>query len=90
MAASSVVETIFNAIVEMEEIPTSFKHSIIIHVFKGKGSDPLQKENYRGIALTSAIAKLLEFIILTHTQPLLEERVPSYHNADCLQKTQLL
>ena len=72
------LKQVLNAIVEMEEIPQSFKHSIIIPVFKGKGRDPLKKVNYRGIALTPVIAKLLEFITLAHLQSILEELgVPS-------------
>ena len=46
---------------------------LTIPVFKGKGRDPLQKGNYRGISLTSVIARLPEFITLGHIQPLLEE-----------------
>ena len=36
------LKQVLNAIVEMEEIPQSFKHSIVIPVFKGKGRDPLK------------------------------------------------
>ena len=72
------LKQVLNAIVEMEEIPQSFKHSIVIPVFKGKGRDSLKKDNYRGIALTPVIAKLLEFITLACLQPILEElEVPS-------------
>ena len=46
------------------------KEGITIPVHKGKGKDPLQMENYRGITLSSVIAKLLELIILQRLSPL--------------------
>ena len=54
---------IFNKIVELESIPASFKAGTITPIYKGKGKDPLSPSSYRGITLTSAIAKCLCFSI---------------------------
>ena len=51
---------IFNCICQLEHIPQCFKDGIIIPVFKGKGKDPLLTKNYRGITLTSVLAKSLK------------------------------
>ena len=42
--------------------------------FKGKGRDPLNPNNYRGITLTSVIAKCLETAILSRLSPILQEK----------------
>ena len=48
---------VFNTILALEAIPSSFKDGIIIPVYKGKGKDPLSQQSYRGITLTSVLAK---------------------------------
>ena len=49
-------QSIFNKISTLEDIPPC----LTIPVFKGKGRDPLNPNNYRGITLTSVISKCLE------------------------------
>ena len=44
---------IVNEILEMEEIPSSFKLGSICPVYKGGGKDPLLANNYRGITMNS-------------------------------------
>ena len=63
----------FNSIITLESIPPSLNHSLICPIFKGKGRDPTNPGNYRGISLTSVIAKCLEKIILWRLLPALEE-----------------
>ena len=41
---------------------------------KGKGKDPLQMKNYRGITFSSVIAKLFELILLQCLSPVLDLR----------------
>lgn len=41
-----------------------FKKGIIIPVFKGKGRDPLEMKNYRGITLISLFAKVFEIVLV--------------------------
>ena len=49
------------------------QHRIIIPAFKGKGRDPLLKKSYRGIILTSVLAKAFEIILLQQINPVLED-----------------
>ena len=63
---------IFNCICQLEHIPQCFKDGIIIPVFKGKGKDPLLTKNYRGITLTSVLAKVFEIILSQRITPMLE------------------
>ena len=65
---------IFNSIISLEEIPHCFKEGIIIPVYKGKGKDPLHPMSYRGITLSSIIAKTFEVVILKRMSPILDER----------------
>ena len=68
---------IFNCIVELEVIPDMFKYGSITPVYKGGGKDPLDKISYRGITVTSVLAKLLEYLILERLNVvLLESGVP--------------
>ena len=64
---------IFNSITDLEAIPASFKAGIVIPVYKGKGKDPLSPKSYRGITLTSVMAKVLEFLLLDRILPVLNE-----------------
>lgn len=50
---------IFNRSLETGKFPRSFKDTICVPLYKGKG-DPSSPSNYRPIALTSFLAKLLE------------------------------
>ena len=43
------LQRIFNGIILLEDIPPSLKVGVTIPVFKGKGRDPLNPNNYRGI-----------------------------------------
>ena len=58
------LKRIFNTIIHLEQIPSSFKLGMIVPVHKGKGRDPLICNSYRGITLTSLLSKCLEVIIL--------------------------
>ena len=61
----SWLRNILNAIVEVEAIPPALKSGSIILIYKGNnGKDPLNADSYRGITITSVIAKVLEFLIL--------------------------
>ena len=68
---------IFNAILSLEDIPPSFKEGIILPIYKGKGKDPLLRSTYRGITLTSVLAKTFEFVLLDRTLPVISDsRMP--------------
>ena len=64
---------VYNRICQLKQIPKCFKHGVIIPAFKGKGRDPLIKKNYRGITLTSVIAKVFEIILTERISPILED-----------------
>ena len=65
---------IFNAIANLEAIPLHFKEGILIPIYKGKGKDPLVQTSYRGITLTSVIAKSFEILLLDRMLPILKDR----------------
>ena len=67
------LKKVFNRIIALEEVPVCLKEGVILPVYKGKGKDPLQMKNYRGITLSSVIAKLFELIILHRLSPIFEE-----------------
>ena len=58
------LRNILNAIVEFESVPSVLKRGVVVPVYKGGGKDPLKIDNYRGITLTSMVAKVLEFLLL--------------------------
>ena len=63
----------FNTIVSLEEIPSSFKFGLITPIYKGKGKDPQICGSYRGITLSSVLAKTLEFVLLERIIPVLAD-----------------
>ena len=68
------LKRIFNTIIRLEQIPPSLKLGVIVPVHKGKGRDPHNCNNYRGITLTSVLSKCLEVIILERLESLFAER----------------
>ena len=64
---------IFNTILTLEAIPASFKAGIIVPIYKGKGKDPLLTGSYRGITLTSVLAKSFEFVLLDRILPTISD-----------------
>ena len=79
------LKKIFNEIIRLEGIPPSFKDTIIIPIYKGKGRDPLLTKNYRGISLSSVIGKLFERVLLLRIQPILEEKGIPHHTQTAYQ-----
>ena len=69
----SWLRNILNAIVEVEAIPPALKSGSIIPIYKGNGKDPLNADSYRGITITSVIAKVLEFLILERMECIFHE-----------------
>ena len=55
---------ILNAVVELEEIPDILKMGVVVPVYKGGGKDPMKVDSYRGVTLTSMVAKVWEFLLL--------------------------
>ena len=55
--------TLFNRSIELGQIPDEWKAAIITPVFKGGRKDRTAPTNYRPIALTSCVARVLEKIV---------------------------
>ena len=77
---------IFNHIISLEEIPSVFTCGTIIPIYKGKGKDPLEMSNYRGITLTSVLAKTFEIILLNRMLPCLSDFNIPYPTQTAYQK----
>ena len=54
---------ILNAVIELEAIPEVLKRGVVVPVYKGGGKDPMRRDSYRGITLTSMVSKVLEFLM---------------------------
>ena len=68
--------TVFKNVWTSEEIPSDWKRSIIVPIYKGKG-DPKDCGNYRGISLLSVAGKMFARILLDRIRPhLLEHQRP--------------
>ena len=62
---------IFNAIILLESVPSSFKTSTLIPICKGKGKDPLNPNSYREISISVYqlfydLEKAFDSVILSH------------------------
>ena len=62
------LRNILNAVVKLEVIPEVLKRGVIVLVYKAGGKDPLCIDSYRGITLTSMVAKVLEFLVLARLE----------------------
>jgi hypothetical protein len=72
--------TVYNAILDLEQIQRSLKLGIVTPVYKGQGRDPLNTNNYRGITVSSVFSKLLELMIQSRLQLTLEEHQIPHRN----------
>ena len=74
------LRNVLNAIVDFEEIPSLMKSGIITPVYKRHGRDPLKTDSYRGVTLSSVIAKLLELLLLNRMRDMLSDAgIPHYN-----------
>ena len=77
---------VFNTIVNFEAIPSQFKVGIIVPIYKRKGKDPLLPGSYRGITLTSVIAKTFEYLLLERMLPVLSDNCVLHLNQTAYQR----
>ena len=71
------LRNIFNAIIEIEQIPDVLNVGAIVPIYKGKGKDPTSVDSYRGITVNSVLTKMLEYLVLERMKPLfLENHLP--------------
>ena len=68
---------ILNSIIDLEVVPDVLKCGITVPVYKGSRKDPLKAGSYRGVTLSSVIAKVLEILVLDRLQILFLEAAQS-------------
>lgn len=66
-----ILSILFNAMLVHSHLPDEFMFSLIIPLLKDKKGDITSKDNYRPIAITSIFSKVMELIILTRYNNLL-------------------
>jgi hypothetical protein len=59
-----MLATLFNSILHYGYVPREFGSGIILPIIKDKSGDKTSSSNYRGITLSSNIAKLFEMCLL--------------------------
>ncbi len=59
---------ILNSVVELEAVPEILKTGVVVPIYKGGRKDPLKADSYRGVTLTSMVAKVLESLLLERLQ----------------------
>jgi len=65
---------LFNNIIRLGYIPGTFKHSIIIPLYKGKHKPRTLLNSYRGVSLTVTLNKVLEKVIIDRLNVWLRDR----------------
>ena len=75
-----------NAIVESGAILSVLKAGIVVSVYKGGAKDPLKVDSFRGVTLTSILAKVLEFLIVERLQSFLLEAGLPHINQSAYQR----
>ena len=59
---ASMIRDLAAAIIRDGKVPSDWKQSFIVCLYKGKG-DALERGNYRGLKLTEQVMKVLERIV---------------------------
>ncbi|XP_063959280.1 uncharacterized protein LOC135154962 [Lytechinus pictus] len=61
--ARRLIVLIYNSFLAASYTPQSLKDGLVLPLHKGKGKNPRDPKNYRGITLTSTLCKLLELVL---------------------------
>ena len=77
---------VFNTIMNFEAIPSQFKVGIIVPIYKDQRKEPLLPGSYRGITLTSVIAKTFEYILLDRMLLLFSDNCVPHLNQTAYQR----
>ena len=64
---------LFNRLISLEDIPSCLKDGLVTPIYKKQGKDPLQVSSYRGITISSVLAKILQTLILTRMSDVIAE-----------------
>lgn len=76
----SVLTKLFNSILRYEVIPTQWKTSILVPIYKGKGKNKTDANNYRPISLIPCFCKIFEKVLLNRINKHLESKQPPFPN----------
>ena len=69
-----VLSDLYNNVIRTCHIPSMFKHSIIIPIYKGKRKSKTAMNSYRGVSLTPVLNKVLEKLIMNRLKPWLTQQ----------------
>ena len=67
----SVIAVLFNSMLNHSTLPSGLVFSLLVPIIKDKSSMLDDTSNYRAIALSTALSKVLELILLERLEPLL-------------------
>ena len=62
--------------IKHRKVPKTFKSSIVVPIYKGKGKPINSPSSYRPVAILPALSKVLEKVILQQLTPFLEKKLP--------------
>ena len=66
----SAISSFFNSLSVCDSLPTG----VILPLFKGKGAEANNKDNYRGITLFSTLCKIYKVVLLNHLEKFPEQQ----------------
>jgi len=69
----SIILSLFNKVWESGKLPADWKHGVIVPIAK-PGKDRTQPNNYRPIALTSNLCKLMERMLMSRLVHIIEKK----------------
>ena len=69
-----ILSILFARMLSSVKVPAQFKAELILPLFKGKGLEARNKDNYRGIAMFSVFCKVFEMILLRKLEQIAEEK----------------
>ena len=67
-----ILSILFARMLSSVKIPSQFKAELILPLFKGKGLEAHNKDNYHGIAMFSVFCKVFEMILLRKLEQIAE------------------
>ena len=63
-ALHAAIRILFNKIIKNENIPTSWKTSLLIPIYKGSGKPKSDPSSYRPVSLLPCLDKMFEKLLL--------------------------
>jgi len=79
-SATHLLCHLYNAVLRSEHIPDQWQTSVIIPLYKGKGKDKAELNNYRPITLIPCICKLFEKVMLNRINKFIKTQSINFPN----------